>query len=311
MRVPIVRGRGFVQADFGNAPPVALVTRETARRYWRDEDPIGRRIAFDGRRARVDRSGGRGRRRRNSTPARDRRRRCMCPAHGSPSDPPCSSCATPAKIRLQLAPTIRSELAQLDKTQPVYDVRSMQRVLVEDLGGTYSVHRHARCVCNRGAAARCCRRVRPCVVFGESAHARDRASHGARSKTGGNPWKVVARGSVPMTIGLVLGSAGAAGLLSVTSAALSGNRPRDPLAYVLVAVPLIVVALVATLHSRAPRDARRSAAGTAHGITTLVGGYARCSATRGSATGRVAPLRPTRRSHRVAGARARPRQPFQ
>ena len=37
----------------------------------------------------------------------------------------------------QLAPSIRSELAQLDKTQPVYDVRSMQRVIVDDLGGTY------------------------------------------------------------------------------------------------------------------------------------------------------------------------------
>ena len=32
---------------------------------------------------------------------------------------------------------IRSEIAQLDKTQPVFDIRSMRRVLVEDLGGTY------------------------------------------------------------------------------------------------------------------------------------------------------------------------------
>ena len=48
MRIPIVRGRGFVRADFANAPPVALVSREAARRYWSGEDPIGRRIAFDG-----------------------------------------------------------------------------------------------------------------------------------------------------------------------------------------------------------------------------------------------------------------------
>ena len=47
MRIPIVRGRGFVRADFVNAPPVALVSREAARRYWAGEDPIGRRLAFD------------------------------------------------------------------------------------------------------------------------------------------------------------------------------------------------------------------------------------------------------------------------
>ena len=47
MRIPIVRGRGFVRADFVNAPPVALVSREAARRYWPGEDPIGRRLAFD------------------------------------------------------------------------------------------------------------------------------------------------------------------------------------------------------------------------------------------------------------------------
>ena len=47
MRVPIVRGRGLVRTDFSNAPPVA-VSREAARRYWPGEDPIGRRIAFEG-----------------------------------------------------------------------------------------------------------------------------------------------------------------------------------------------------------------------------------------------------------------------
>ena len=57
---------------------------------------------------------------------------------------------------------------------------------------------------------------------------------------------VVARGSVPMAIGLALGAAGAAGLVSITSAALSEVDHRDPIAYALVAVPLIAVALVAT-----------------------------------------------------------------
>ena len=57
---------------------------------------------------------------------------------------------------------------------------------------------------------------------------------------------VVARGSLPIVIGAVLGSAGAAALASVTSQALPMVDLRDPLAYIVVAVPLVVVALIAT-----------------------------------------------------------------
>ena len=38
---------------------------------------------------------------------------------------------------MQLAPSIRRELAQLDKSQPVYDIKSMKQQLADDLGGTY------------------------------------------------------------------------------------------------------------------------------------------------------------------------------
>jgi len=57
---------------------------------------------------------------------------------------------------------------------------------------------------------------------------------------------VVTRGSVPMGIGLMLGAAGAAALVSITSAALEEIDLRDPIAYAAVAAALIVVALVAT-----------------------------------------------------------------
>jgi ABC-type lipoprotein release transport system permease subunit len=50
-----------------------------------------------------------------------------------------------------------------------------------------------------------------------------------------------------MTIGLVLGAAGAAALVSVTSQALGAEIDiRDPLAYICVAATLVGVALLAT-----------------------------------------------------------------
>jgi putative ABC transport system permease protein len=41
---PVVRGRGFNAADREGGPPVAMVSQDLARRYWKDENPIGKRI---------------------------------------------------------------------------------------------------------------------------------------------------------------------------------------------------------------------------------------------------------------------------
>jgi predicted permease len=42
--VRTVRGRGFAGNEREGAPPVAMVNQELARRYWPDEEPIGKRI---------------------------------------------------------------------------------------------------------------------------------------------------------------------------------------------------------------------------------------------------------------------------
>ena len=48
MRIPVIRGRGLARTDFAGAPPVAVITREAAHRFWPGQDPVGMRIAFDG-----------------------------------------------------------------------------------------------------------------------------------------------------------------------------------------------------------------------------------------------------------------------
>jgi predicted permease len=44
MRIPLLRGRVFADADRAGQPPVAIVSQSIARRYWPNEDALGKRI---------------------------------------------------------------------------------------------------------------------------------------------------------------------------------------------------------------------------------------------------------------------------
>jgi predicted permease len=48
LRIPIVRGRDFTDAERAGAPGVAIVNQEFADRYYKGEEVVGRRIAIGG-----------------------------------------------------------------------------------------------------------------------------------------------------------------------------------------------------------------------------------------------------------------------
>jgi macrolide transport system ATP-binding/permease protein len=49
MGVPILRGRGFLRSDTADAPRVAVVNEQFAKRYWPGADPVGKHIRLDSR----------------------------------------------------------------------------------------------------------------------------------------------------------------------------------------------------------------------------------------------------------------------
>ena len=46
MSIPLIAGRQFTEKDAPPAPPVAIVNRTLARRYWGGEDPLGKRFTL-------------------------------------------------------------------------------------------------------------------------------------------------------------------------------------------------------------------------------------------------------------------------
>ncbi|HEX8150721.1 MAG TPA: ABC transporter permease [Pyrinomonadaceae bacterium] len=48
LKVPLVKGRYFTDADDAQATQVVIINESMARRYWPGEDPLGRRIKFAG-----------------------------------------------------------------------------------------------------------------------------------------------------------------------------------------------------------------------------------------------------------------------
>jgi predicted permease len=45
--IPVEKGRDFTSADRAEAPPVAIVNRAMARRFWPSGDPVGTRVTLD------------------------------------------------------------------------------------------------------------------------------------------------------------------------------------------------------------------------------------------------------------------------
>lgn len=46
MKIPIIRGRGILESDMATAPGVVVINEQAAKKFWPNEDPIGKRISF-------------------------------------------------------------------------------------------------------------------------------------------------------------------------------------------------------------------------------------------------------------------------
>jgi putative ABC transport system permease protein len=131
MQIPLRRGRTFTDRDDGRAMPVAIINESTARHYFADADPLGRRVASTSDRVlreivgvvadvRFD------------NPARSGQDELYVPYKQIPWP------AMTIVVRSTLAPgqviaTLRREVALLDREQAVADIRPVTAIVAASM----------------------------------------------------------------------------------------------------------------------------------------------------------------------------------
>jgi putative ABC transport system permease protein len=137
MRIPLIRGRDFSEADTQAVLSVALVNRAMAQRYWPKEDAIGRRITFDTDPQRWVEVVGIVGEVRNSDVDAPPLSQVYLPSAQWPEHSMAIVVRTDGSPPLALASAVQAQVAAVDKDQPIADVATMSQVLFDDLSGLY------------------------------------------------------------------------------------------------------------------------------------------------------------------------------
>jgi putative ABC transport system permease protein len=145
-----------------------------------------------------------------------------------------------------LTNAIRNRVLEIDKDQPVYDVKTMDRYLYEDRADTYIV------VTMLVALAGIALGLAAAGLYGVVAYMVGQRTHeiGVRMALGAESGVVqrmiVAQALVPVVIGAAAGLAMGFGLVQTTAAAMREVSPRSPAVYLAVSAVVGMVALAAS-----------------------------------------------------------------
>lgn len=247
LRMRLIDGRTFVDGDGAGAPLVAVVNQAMARRFWPDRSPLGARlrqgddppgpwrtvvgIVADVRNDDAD----------NPpppylyVPLAQRPARAMALALRTAGDP-----------RTLVAP-LRNAVAEFDADQALYDIRTMDDVLREDLQGSRVL------IQVFGAFALIALALAGIGIWGVTAHAVGQRTReiGVRVALGASTGQVTGliawQGLKPVAAGLAVGLVGGLAVARVMRSILFQTSPADPITLAGTIAMLGAVGLIATL----------------------------------------------------------------
>jgi len=242
-----MEGRDFTSADSeNNARCVRIVNEAMARRYWPGEDPVGKQLngacskgvpalvvglVADSKQVSVD-------------------------AQAEPevfepyAQHPFASFLVTFVIRtasnpLDLAVAVRNAVWELDRDQPVIQMRTMENVISE------SIWRQHVSASMLGIFAAIALALSAVGIYGVLSYSVSQRTHeiGIRAALGATRKDmlrmVIGEGLLLTLAGLGVGILAALGLTRLLGSLLYGVRPRDPLTFVALSLLLTAVALLA------------------------------------------------------------------
>jgi putative ABC transport system permease protein len=244
--IPVLRGRDFTESDGESGPPVAIVNEVLARRHFPGEDPLGRRILFDGQSFAI--VGVVGNVRQAGLDV-DPLAEIYFPYALPYSMQWLSDSVLVIRTELppeSLADEVRAAVRSVDPALPLYDVLTMEAVIDESLAGRrlnlWLLAVFAGMALVLAAAG----------LYGVISYlvAQRTREIGVRIALGAQTRDVVGlvmrQGTGLTGAGITLGLLGAFVLTRVLESLLYGVSARDPLTYAALAALLGAIALFAT-----------------------------------------------------------------
>jgi len=251
MQAPLVRGRFFAESDEDGKEPVAIIDETTARRYWPDRDPIGRRLQL-GDDPTVPRFkqpwrtvAGIIKNIKNDGLDIDGVPHIYVPLYQSPNRQ-LSIVLRTSLPASQLEAQIRHEIQSIDPGLPVFNVSSMDDVLDASLA---SRRFSADLV---GAFAGLALLLASIGIYGLLAYMVGQRSReiGLRMALGARRADIVklilGKGFVVASAGVLAGVFFSIYSTSLMTSLLYGVRPHDPAVFLTVPALLLIVALLAS-----------------------------------------------------------------
>lgn len=241
--IPLMKGRAFTQADDQNQMPVAIINEALARRFFNNEDPIGKGLNIEGEQAPREIVGVVADVRHFGLDA-EAKPEIYAPFPQHPF-PFMVFVFRAAGDTSKVAALVRSEISMMDKDQPLSNIKTMEQYLSESL----SRRRFNTLLLSLFAAlALVLAAVGIYSLMSYSVTQRTREI-GIRMALGAQPMEVLrlmlGHGVKLSLAGLIIGVVAALVLTRLLSSLLYEISATDPVAFVVVPLLLIVVVLIA------------------------------------------------------------------
>ncbi|HYL76573.1 MAG TPA: ABC transporter permease [Bryobacteraceae bacterium] len=244
LEIPLLKGRDFSARDAEATPMVVMINQAMARKFWPNEDPLGRRISTDGQHW-LTITGVTGDVRQNGLRADPQPEVYVCYLQDPYAWPYLSLLARTATDPMKLAPAIQGAIWSMDKDLPIAAVTTMEQIR----SGSIAQPRLTALLL--GVFAFLALTLATVGIYGVMAHSVSQRTHemGLRMALGARSSDVlravVGQGMALAGCGVALGLLGAFGMTRLLAKFLWSVRPTDPLTFAAVSLLLMGVALLA------------------------------------------------------------------